>query len=354
MLHRLRHPGTSTLVAAVAGLLLAGAAMSAAAEPSVHAATDTLDVAALNDASTAARGVLDAVRWEPGPFEVMVQRDEPRAGDADARVSFASPRSDDGRPADEVPLLWYVARGGDGAPLDAPAPAVLVVHTIHPQLLVGKTIARNMARQGVHAFVVQLPGFGERAGGEPGVLTLLKRAGQAAAEVRRARDAVAALPGVAPGAIALQATSLGGFVATVAAALDEGFNPVLLVLTGANGFDALQNGQADAAVARAVLARHGYADDTLRELVDRVEPVHVAHRLAPKQTWLFTARQDQVIPAASAEALARAIDLHVSHHVQVDGDHYSAALLLPGIVRQMVEQVHDAHRPRDPVERLEQ
>ncbi|MEX0654449.1 MAG: hypothetical protein WD534_00910 [Phycisphaeraceae bacterium] len=333
----LRHPVHAWLIALM--LVIGAGAPPAAAE--THPAHDTLGQ--LTDGAPAAERLLRQVGWEAAAFVVTVRRIEPRV-DADAVVSFASPLPSGNHRQDTVPLLWYTARDAAGQPVDAAAPAVLVIHTVHPQLLVGKTIARALAREGMHAFVLQLPGFGDRATpGSPGPVVLLDHARQAVADVRRARDAIAALPGVADGPVALQATSLGGFVATVAASLDDAFNPVLLALTGGNGFDVLQHGQRDAAHVRLLLNRHGYHDARLRDHLAVIEPLHVAHRLAPARTWLFTGQRDQVIAPAHADALAEAAGLDAAHHIRFDADHYTAVFHLPTIIRQMAEIVRTTH-----------
>ncbi|MDH3585267.1 MAG: hypothetical protein OER86_13770, partial [Phycisphaerae bacterium] len=72
----------------------------------------------------------------------------------------------------------------------------------------------------------------------------------------------------------------------------------------------------------------------------RIEPVHVAHRLDPKRTWLFSAFADQVVPAANARALAAAIGLDNSHHHWISGDHYTAVLNLPWMIRRMARTIH--------------
>lgn len=324
----------------LAACLVAACAAPAAAEPTIIA-RDTLGE--LTDDRPTAAGVLQRVRWEPGEFEISIDRPNPRR-DFDAVVSFDSPRPRGDRLQDRVPLLWYAARDAQGQPMDEPAPAVLVIHTVHPQLLVGKTIARGLARQGLHAFVLQLPGFGDRAApGTPGTVVLLEHAGQAVGDARRARDAIAALPQVADGQIALQATSLGGFVATAAASLDDAFAPVMLALAGGDAFDVLQNGERDAAHVRAQLRRHGYTDARLRQHLDAIEPLHVAHRLDPAKTWLFTGQRDQVIRPANAAALAEAIGLDETQHVQFHADHYTAVFHLPRLIQQMAELVHASH-----------
>lgn len=315
-------------IPAFAAVLLILAA-SAAAEVKTFPARDTLR----------AGDDLADLAWPPEAFEVTCA---PGRGAFDALVSFPSPKPN-GEPAvDTVTMWWYAARDEDGQPIEAPA--VLVVHSLHPQMPLARVIAANLARRRLHAFVIHLPGYGSRedkTGQFPAVVTLL-RARQAVADVRRARDAIAALPNVAPGPIAVEGTSLGGFIVSVAAGMDGAFEPVFLVLSGGDVARVLNEGRADAAVLRDMMAREGYDGDRLTALVWPIDPLRLAARLNPATTFLYSARFDQVVPPDSADALAQAIGLDADHHRWLDADHYAAVLFLPAMIEDMARRMRDA------------
>lgn len=295
--------------------------------------TDTLAPAL--DADPAAQRMIDAVRWEPGRFEAVFAASAD-GGPTAGMLSFPSPRPAGGANQDTVPLHWYPARDVDGRLVRAPA--VLVVHSLHPQMVVASMTARSLASEGVHAFVIELPGFGRRIDGprqRMGVTALVSNR-QAVADIRRARDVVASVPAVADGRVLLQGTSLGGFFASGAAALDGAFEQVFLFLSGGDCLEVLESGQKDAARLRASMAAAGYTDRRLRELIGPVEPLTVAHRLRPDRTWLITARGDTVVPPASSRRLAEAIGLDDSRFVRFDGNHYMALFLLPGVIERIV------------------
>ncbi|MFA9479472.1 alpha/beta hydrolase family protein [Phycisphaerales bacterium AB-hyl4] len=326
-------------------VLVSGCALllcSSLATADTYTARDTLGP--LHDDRAAAARLLERVYWEATSFELTVGPSE-LADEGDAVVRYPSPLPSGNSRMDTVAMLWFKARDASGELLDEPAPAVVLIHSMHGRLLFSKTIARAFSRQGLHAFIMQMPGYGERSEpGMSGVVAVFENASQAAADARRARDAVAVLPQVADGPIALQATSLGGFIASVAASLDDAFNPVMLALTGGNGWDVLHKGDRDALAARRRLAEYGYTGDTLRERLDLMEPLHVAHRLDPDRTWLYSGRHDTVIPPANADALAEAIGLDESHHRRLNADHYSAILQLPVLIQEMVQLVRNADR----------
>ena len=54
-------------------------------------------------------------------------------------------------------MEWYCAENTDEA-----ARAVVVVHESGSDMVVGRMIARGLAGQGLHAFMLQLPGYGDR------------------------------------------------------------------------------------------------------------------------------------------------------------------------------------------------
>jgi len=294
-------------------------------------AHDTLSVD-VGQADDDAANVLQRIVWQPAEFTVRAEATRSEA--YDARITFPSPPVEGLNGKSTVTMRWYAARKPNGEP--AKAPAVLVVHTLHPDMVIGTAIARSFAQQGLHAFLIELPGYGARRqpGKVPG-LVAMRAPRRTIVEVRRARDAIAALPNVDKKRIALHGTSMGGFVAAVSASMDDAFDPVVLMLTGADMFGVLENGRADAARLRQHADAAGYTEDQMRRTLDRVDPQYVAHRLAPQRTWLFTARQDQVVPRQSSMLLAETIGLPKPRHVMIAGDHYTSMLTLPGLVQRM-------------------
>ncbi len=302
-------------------------------------ASDSAQAWADKDAD--AQAALDKIRWEPGGFEVRCTSTPGLV--YDALVRFDSPMPSGERWVDEVVLVWYAARGEDGRAIEAPA--VLMVHSLHPRMLIADQIARQFAKEGLHAFVLQLPGYGHRWEGRrqyPGITTL-QRGRQAVADCLRARDAIAVLPNIKPGPIALQGTSLGGFVAATVGGIEPAFEPVVLLISGGDGYGTLMNGLHDAMDLRMSLARMGYRGDALRELLDPIEPLNVAHRLDPARTWLISARDDMTIPRANSDALAEAIGLDDEHRTWINTNHYTSLVLLPSISKHMAGIILTEH-----------
>jgi hypothetical protein len=282
--------------------------------------------------------VLSQLTWEPTSFTAITKEE----GDADLAIRFPSPKPQGNPYWDEAVLDWYFARDKAGAVKSAPA--VVVLDILQGGNLVSGFIARNLSKAGLHAFILHLPQNGRRL--QPGAQHdwnhFLPSLRQGASDARRARDVVASLPMVratATKGVSLQGTSLGGFVATMAASIDHAFESVILALTGGDVYGVLTKGKMDAARVRQSLREVGYTDEKLREHLWQIEPLRIAHRLNAKKTWLFSARYDQVVPSAHGKQLADAIGLEWSHHRQLSGCHYTCAINAHRFLQEMTRAI---------------
>jgi predicted peptidase len=311
-----------------------GPASISAAEPVTFAARDSL--APGEESRTDARAALADLTWKPGPFDVSLTPAE--GADHQAVIRFPSAIDTRDEINDRVALLWH--KPADVA-ADELRPAVVVVHESGSAMPVGKLFAKAFAARGFHSFLIHLPHYGlrRRDGVRPDCQSFLLTMRQGIADVRRARDAVAVLPGVDPQRITLQGTSLGAFVSSTTAGLDRGYDAVFLMLSGGDLYGMLQNGEKEAAQLRQRLEQAGYTGDKLRDLLNIVEPTRLAHRLDPQQTWLYSAEQDRVVPLENGLAFKRAAGLADDHHVRLWGDHTSTIVYFPVIVDHVAQQI---------------
>jgi dienelactone hydrolase len=290
-----------------------------------------------------ARACLDGLLWKPGGFTVRLE--EARAGQGDLAVRFPSPLPGGIAENDDVSLEWYLARDADGGLLGdhVLAPACIVVHESGSGMPFGRLFARGLAARGVHACMIHLPFYGLRRppGDRPGPEATIRAVRQAVADVRRAADAVAALPGIDADRIALEGTSLGGFVAATAGALDGRFSRVFIVLAGGDIAGVIGNGGRDARVLRERLMAAGMTEAEICETVAAVEPLRLAHRLDPGRTWLYSATHDDVVPPRHARLLAEAAGLEATHHVELHANHYTGIVYLPLVLAQIRNHMAD-------------
>lgn len=297
-------------------------------------ATDTLKVD-IGD-STDVNDMLRDLTWNAGGFDVSTRT---TGTNADATISFASPRPIGHKLSDTVHLDWHAARDKAGRLIDAPA--VLVLDILQGGNLVSNFIGRHFSRRGYHGFTMHMPFTGNRRDAKEKYdwRYFIPSLRQSIADARRARDVIAALPRVT-GGVSVQGTSLGGFVATVTAALDNAFTSNIITLAGGDVYRILSEGRADAALVRQRLRGVGFNDRKLRDELWRSEPLRVAHRLNADRTWLFTARQDQVVFPRFSRKLADRAHLARPHHRLFAGCHYTCLINAPWLLGAMVTAVN--------------
>lgn len=307
-------------------------------------AIDSLDVG--EELSDDARGCLDGLTWPTGKFEVTLQPAASERGDM--LVRFPSPVISGDVTNDLVSMEWYMVRDEQGEPVKARA--VVVIHESGRSMPIGRLFANGLRQRGLHTFLIHLPHYGNRSadGTRPDASNLFTLIRQAVADVRRARDAVAVLPGIDSKHIALQGTSLGGFVAATVSGLDEGYDSTFVMLAGGDIYGLIQNGKRDTAKVREQLEQAGLTDKKLKRLTDAIEPIRLAHRVDPRRTWLYSGDFDTVVPIENAQAWAQAAGLDQYHHIRVPANHYSGIVFLPIMKDHIAEQVRNLPpRPRD-------
>ena len=325
---------------AVGSLLLLNSVLLDAGESSdqqTYQARDTL--ASPKDDSPDAQACLDGLAWEPAEFEVQCDNESNSAPLSSRLLRFPSPVASGSALNDSVSMEWYETRDADGRV--SRAPAVLVVHESGSAMPVGRLFARSLCAKGIHAFLIHLPYYGARRPKEfhHDGSQVLRTMRQAIADVRRARDAIAVLPNIDTRCIGVQGTSLGGFVVATCAGLDRCFTATFIMLAGGDLYGVIANGQKDTADVRKLLAEAGYTGEKLKELVRPIEPTRLAHRLDTRTTWLYSAKNDSVVPLKNALVLAESAGLEGQHHVQVLGNHYTAIAYFPMILSHMVERI---------------
>ena len=302
----------------------------------IFESTDTLQCDA--DSAVDAQECLTGLRWTPSDFEVRCEAADEDRGDL--LIRFDSPFSSGNKENDNVSMEWYVARDKKQEPVSARA--VVIVHESGRGMTVGRIFAKGLNAQGLHTFLIHLPGYGNRrselSGRVPFILSGMK---QAITDVRRAKDVVACLPFVQKDVVGIQGTSLGGFVTSTVAGLDRGYGRVFVLLAGGNLADVVQNGDKDAAKVRAQLEANGITGDQIRELSRPVEPLRLAHRIDPDNLWLYSGKFDDVVPPASSFALAEAAKLPEGHHIELLADHYSGVVYLPMIIQEIRKKMDD-------------
>lgn len=298
-------------------------------------AEDTLKIG--EEGNHDARQCLAGLAWEPAAFDVTLQAAREYEGDLLVRFPSSRPVGD---PVNDLAAMeWYQARDDKGALLLAPA--MVVVHESGSGMTVGRLIAKSLQFKGIHTFMLQLPYYGERRVGQrPQGKRMLEALLQSVCDARRARDAVASLPGVDADRIALQGTSLGGFVTATTAGLDRGYHSVFILLAGGDLAGVLNDGKKDAQKVREAI-RSGMDEAEYKSMLNQIEPLRLAHRIDAARTWLYSGSFDSVVPPRNSDLFANAAQLADDHHIKLLANHYSGIIFLPMISQQMSQHIRE-------------
>jgi dienelactone hydrolase len=230
-------------------------------------------------------------------------------------------------------------RPSGGAP--ARRPAVIVLHILGADFALSRYVAARLADRGVAALFVELPYYGERRpkGQDKRFLSVdidrsVQSMRQAICDVRRAAAWLACRREVDPDKLGVTGISLGGIIASVAAAVDPALNRAAFLLAGGNLAKILWV-MPEGAKYRAAWLESGRKFDDLKALTDPFDPVTYAGRLIGKRVMMIAGKVDEVVPPEATRALWKAAGRPPI--TWYDCGHYSAVGFLLPAVRQTVD-----------------
>ncbi|SIO67588.1 Uncharacterized conserved protein [Singulisphaera sp. GP187] len=220
-------------------------------------------------------------------------------------------------------------------------PAVVVLHILGADFALSRYLAARLAQRGVAALFVKLPYYGERrpAGSDKKFLSAdmersLLSMRQGVCDVRRAAAWLAGRPEVDSTKLGVTGISLGGIVASLAAAIDPTINQAALLLAGGDLARILWE-MPEAAKYRDLWLKSGRTRADFKTLTAPFDPLTYAHRLVGKRLFMMAGNVDEVIPPASAMALWEAAG---RPRIQwFDCGHYSAVGYLLPAIRETVD-----------------
>jgi cephalosporin-C deacetylase-like acetyl esterase len=157
---------------------------------------------------------------------------------------------------------------------------------------------------------------------------------QGVCDVRRAVAWLASRPEVDPNRLGVTGVSLGGIVASVAAAIDPALSRAAFVLAGGDLARILWE-MPEGAKYHEAWVRSGRTFADLQAMTAPFDPLTYAHRLTGKRLLMIAGNVDEVIPPASTRALWTAAGKPPI--TWYDCGHYSALGYLLPAVRQTVD-----------------
>lgn len=220
-------------------------------------------------------------------------------------------------------------------------PAVVVLHILGADFALSRYMATRLAQRGVAALFVKLPYYGERrpSGTNKRFLSddmerSLLSMRQGVCDVRRATAWLAGRPEVDPKQLGVTGISLGGIVASLAAAIDPTINQAVFLLAGGDLARILWE-MPEAAKYRDLWLKSGRTEADFKAVTTPFDPLTYAHRLVGKRIFMMAGNIDEVIPPASAKALWQAAGR--PRITWLDCGHYSAVGFLLPAIRETVD-----------------
>lgn len=279
--------------------------------------------------------VPEAFRLAPATFTFERERIRNEAGYSVAAVRFPSPITT-ADPENNTVHAEYFCPDGPGR-----RPAVVVLHILGADFALSRYLAARLAQRGVAALFVKLPYYGERrpAGGEKRFLSTdmersLLSMRQGVCDVRRAVAWLGDQPEVDPERLGVTGISLGGIVASLAAAIDPAICQTVLLLAGGDLARILWE-MPEATKYRDLWLKSGRTFADLEAVTTPFDPLTHARGLVGKRVLMMAGNVDEVIPPASAQALWNRAGRPPIRWL--DCGHYSAAGFLLPAIRETVD-----------------
>lgn len=285
------------------------------------------------------------VRFEPTALEEKSPahfRLQPHAFEYDARparmlsqvrmlkVTYPSPVETAVRENNTVHAEYFQPTG------EGPFPACVVLHILGGDFLLAETVAQHLAQHGVAALFVKMPYYGERRG-KDSPRRMISRVPsesvegmtQAVLDIRRATAWLAQRPEVDATRLGITGISLGGIMSALAASGEPRLGNVAVFLGGGGLADLLwANETREARVFREEWIAAGGTAESFRQALAPVDPATHGHLLKGRRVLMIAAKNDEVVPPASARVLWESIGRE-PELVWIDAGHYSAIRYLP-------------------------
>jgi dienelactone hydrolase len=222
-------------------------------------------------------------------------------------------------------------------------PGMIVLDITAGDQSLSRIIATHLAQNDIGALFVQMAYYGPRRppGSKLRMLSTdiphsMAAVRQTILDIRVASAWLASRPEIDPKRLGILGTSLGSFLATLAAETEPRFDRVVLLLGGGGLVDAFYD-HAKAKPYRQIYELFGGTKDEVKKLIAPVDPITMADRLRGRNVLMVCASRDEIVPPSSSRALWEAMGQ--PKIVWYDTTHYGAALFIPKLLPVVVEHI---------------
>lgn len=220
-------------------------------------------------------------------------------------------------------------------------PCVIVLHITGGDQSLTRMISSHLAQNGIGALMVQMAYYGPRR--PPGSkLRLLsydlkhtqEAIRQTVLDLRCATAWMESRKEIEKEKIGIMGTSLGGFMAALTAEMEPKLGRVAILLAGGGLVDAYYE-HPKAEPYRKLWEAMGGTKESVKKIFAPMDPLTCAENLKNRRVLMMSAKRDEIVPAAMAEALWKASGQQTI--LWYDTTHYGAALYLIPALRHVVD-----------------
>jgi cephalosporin-C deacetylase-like acetyl esterase len=268
-------------------------------------------------------------------YEMEAKQDLPISGVRVFAVRFPSPVMSP-CPENNIVHAEYYRPSSAG-----PFPCVVVLDITGGDQKLSRVIARHLAQNGIGGLFVQMAYYGPRrpAGSDKRLLSYdlgqtFDAIRQTVLDLRRAAAWMAARPEIDQNNLGIMGTSLGSFLAALAAEIEPRYDKVAVLLGGGGFVDGYYRHPQAAPFVR-VFESLGGTRELAAQFIAPVDPITLAGNLKDRKLLIVAAKNDEIVPPRMAENLWNLSGRQ--RIIWLNAGHYSAILYLVSGLSQVVE-----------------
>jgi cephalosporin-C deacetylase-like acetyl esterase len=281
---------------------------------------------------------------ELAEYELPAERFSIQLGELEVHRSYARREVTFPSPLQE---RWPQVHGTYYVPVGLRAgervPGAVVVHHLGGSFDAEAFLAQHLAQNGVAAFFISLPNYGERReeGTRQGFLDPEDPVGsftgfrQAALDVIRASDFLRAMPEVDPEQVGAVGVSLGAVVTALARGLDTRLGRTVLVIGGGDLPRLISESPEIQRFAEGI----DLDPEQLQSVLTPVDPLTFASRVRTEDVLMLAARRDEVIPRACTDQLWEALGRPTIRWFNCG--HYGVVLHMPTLMNAVLDHLRE-------------
>ena len=268
-------------------------------------------------------------------YRLNLKHELPSSGVRVYRLQYPSPVVSATPENNTVHAEYYLPKG------KGPFPGVIVLDITAGNQSLSRNLSTFLAQKGIAGLFVQMAYYGPRrpAGSRlrllsPDLSHTLAAVRQTVLDLRLAAAWMASRPELDGKRLGIMGTSLGSFMAALAAEMEPRLGRVV-VLLGGGGFVEAYYDHPKAERYRKVYEALGGTKEKLAKLLAPVDPLTCAANLKERKLLILAGKRDDIVPPRMAEALWKAAG--EQKIVWYDCTHYGAIVYLASALDHIIE-----------------